>query len=133
MKNESKEKETVAVKPNIDLPEEIIFNYIKNPLYRSIHADGAHGGVGPKGKFVLTLFSERAAIPKQTSYKLTEEGSLGEEDPSKRVTQNGLIREIEITAYMDIEIAISIADWIYKRVGKFEMLQKEHGDDSNES
>jgi hypothetical protein len=104
-----------------EIPRELKFDYLKSPLYRSIHVDGAFGGIGPRPRMAISFYAERSPIPKQITHPLNREtGALEDEDKDKRVVRDAIIREVEFTAYMDLDTAKSLADWIMKKVSKFE-------------
>ena len=64
---------------------EIEFHYLKSNRHAEIKVDGALGGVSPAGESMfISVYTERAAIPKKTVHKWNEDGSLGEVLNEKR-------------------------------------------------
>ena len=57
----------------------VVFDYLKSPQFRTVFAAGMIGGITPDGHIHFSLFNERSAIPRQMVYRLTEQGTLGEE------------------------------------------------------
>lgn len=100
--------------------KKIEFHYIKSPLYRGIHVDGGFGGLTPRGLLHLSLYSERKAIPQITVHAVkesTEKGiRLGDEIREERVEREGIVRELEISLYMDMNAALTLRDWLNSRL-----------------
>ena len=101
------------------------FHYIKGPEYREIPCHGAIGGIAPQKKIFMSLFTERGAIPRMVEYDLErQEGSKvvefneGTATPSHIDTRRGLIRHIEVTTYMDLDVAKRLHDWLGKRIAE---------------
>ena len=63
-----------------------------------------------------TLWSERGAIPTQSVYKVTPEGKLGEEDMSRRVVREAIIREAEVSLLLDVEFARLLRGWLDEKI-----------------
>lgn len=102
-------------------PKQISFHYLKSSSFRTIHVDGAHGGVTPRGDAIhLSLFSERFPIPVQVTNEL-EHGQVGNE--LSRVSREGIVREVEVSAIMSIETAEKVANWLLNKVEDARKLQ----------
>ncbi len=100
-------------------PQEITFHYIKSNHYRVVHADGAWGGITPRGLIQINFYSERQAIARQTVHPLQGE-TLGEEIRERRQSRNGPVREIEVGAIMDLSSARSLRKWLDEKIGELE-------------
>jgi hypothetical protein len=100
------------------MEKEIEFHYLKVTDYRTFHADGAVGGLTPKGGISITFFSERPAIPQSVTQALDESGQLGAE--IRRVGKKGLVRELECGVVMDKETAGRIHEWLGKQLATIE-------------
>jgi hypothetical protein len=98
-------------------PSELSFHYIKGSSFHAVHADGVTGGVTPRGAFHLAFFTERAAIPQETVHELGPEGELGPE--KRRVGKIGIVRELQVDAYMSVDTAESISALIADQVAKY--------------
>ncbi len=48
----------------------IKFNYIKNELYAPTFANGALGGLTPKGELVINFYTEISSIPKSQTHEV---------------------------------------------------------------
>lgn len=90
--------------------EKVSFHYIKSPHYRTIHVDGAHGGLTPHGLFDVAFYAERFPIPTKTVHTISPEGKILDE--VERCSREGIIREIEFNIIMSLETAKAIADFI---------------------
>ncbi len=78
------------------------FHYLKSSEFRSIHVDGAVGGIHPSGRGLhLAMFVERIPVPQQTDYEVNPDGMLGAEIEGSRVAREGIVRELQIDAFMD--------------------------------
>ncbi len=71
----------------------IRFHYIKGQFFRTIHMDGAYGGITPHGYIHAAVYSERRVLPQITEQPINLDGSLGDE----RATQSKehVTRELE--------------------------------------
>jgi hypothetical protein len=94
--------------------QKVPFHYIKNPNYRTIHVDGAHGGLTPHGLLDIAFYAERFPIPTKTVHTVSPEGRIIEE--IERVGRDGIVREIEFNIIMSLETAKAIADFIYNQL-----------------
>ena len=90
-------------------PSEIAIHFIKGTQFRVVHANGAWFGSDPQGNIHLTFYSERSPIPAKVVVKLNDKGELTEEDTSKRVSKEGIIREMEIDIVMSIGAAQALS------------------------
>jgi len=97
-------------------PERVIFEYIKSPLFRVIHADGVVGSPTPSGNLHMAFFSERPAIPKRIAHALNEDKSLGAVVSGETVVREGLIREIDVDVIMSVQVAENLLKWLADRV-----------------
>ena len=96
----------------------IVFDYIKSPQFRSIHADGAIGGITPNGQLHFVLFNERTAIPRQLVHMLKDDGTLGAEIEERRIVREGIVREMDVDVYMPIAAAESLCTWLQEKIAE---------------
>jgi hypothetical protein len=96
----------------------VAFHFIKSNQFRVIRVDGGHGGVTPSGQVQIAFYSERLPIPQKTVHRLTPEGL--EDTPVEVVSREGLVREVEVEAVMDVGTARSVADFLLKRAQEAE-------------
>ncbi|MEX0716854.1 MAG: hypothetical protein WD066_09715 [Planctomycetaceae bacterium] len=105
-----------------NFPESISVDYLKSQGFRVIKVDGVIGGVSPRGELMMSLWNERVPIPQHTAYQVGEGGKIGVEIPADRVGRGGLVREVEFCAFMNLDVAMSIAKWIEKHIDNFRSL-----------
>lgn len=105
----------VSDKPNNGAPNEVVFDYIKTPDYREIHADGAWGGLTPRGYIQMAIYNERLPIPQQTTFEL-KDNQVGNEVKEKRRTRQAIIRNVEVDLIMDLNTAESMRDWLDQHI-----------------
>ncbi len=108
------------------VPEEIEFHFIKGNAFRVIYADGILGGIHPNGRHIhMSLFNERQPIPQRTVHKITVAArnedksislSVGEEVVSKRISREGIVREIEAEVVLDIPTARNLVLWLHRHL-----------------
>ena len=101
-----------------DAPEQegIHFHYIKASYFRVVHADGAHGGLTPRGNIHVNFYSERHPIPKMVVYSVNEDGSVGKEIREERIQRDGPVREVEVGVVMDRAVAKSLVTWLKEKI-----------------
>jgi hypothetical protein len=105
-------------------PREVVFEFIKSIHFRPISVDGAFGGLSPTGRSIhMTLYSERRALPKKTVHPLSLDGKLGEEIREKREVREGIIREMEVDAVMDLPTAIALRKWLTDKIQELATAQ----------
>lgn len=94
------------------LPRFIKFHSIKGPCFRSVQADGAWGSVNPQGNIHLIFFNERAPVPQEVVFNLNPDGTLGDEITNKRVSKDGMVREMEVDVVLSIKAATNVYKWL---------------------
>ena len=95
-------------------PASVEFHYIKSNSFRVVHADGVWGGTTPRGYIAMSLFSERAPIPRKLIHEIMPDGILGQE--TGRESRDGIIREVEVEVKVDLEMAKSLIQWLQGHV-----------------
>ncbi len=100
------------------------FHYIKSPSFRSVHVDGAIGGVTPRGLIHMALFSERPAIPTKTVSDVLDSGRLGEEIRDLREGKSGIAREMEVDLFLGLDTAKEIRIWLDTRIQELEAARE---------
>jgi hypothetical protein len=95
----------------------IKFNYIKTNNYRTYHVDGVFGGLTAHRKIYMELFLERAVTPQSIDVEVRQDGTLGEE--VSRTGKEGLVREIEAGAIMDVSVAEGLRDWLDEKIKQY--------------
>ena len=105
--------------------EPIAFHYIKSNFFRVVHADGAHGGITPRGLVEMNFFSERHPIPKKVVHTLLPTGQMGPEVREERVERDGPVREVDVGVIMDLAAAKSLHAWLAEKIEVLTKLQPE--------
>lgn len=100
-------------------PEELTFHYLKGPDFRTIHVDGAIGGLTPNGFLHIAFYAERAAIPQSTTLKVNPDGSLGDE--LAREGKDGVVRQMETDIIVNENTARNIKVWLDQKLEEFEL------------
>lgn len=98
-------------------------NYQKSPQYRTIHCDGAYGGITSRAFISATLFSERNVIPRITQREvraIKEDGQLSLGPEVFKEGLSGLMRQLEATVVMDINTARDFYVWLGNKVADLE-------------
>jgi hypothetical protein len=106
-------------------PSRVKFDFIKSNFFRVVHADGAFGGIAPHGQIAMTLFSERMAIPQEVVHEVQSDQTLGPEIRSERKTRDAIVREVEVCAYMNIDVARAVRDWLSRHIQTLESLAEQ--------
>lgn len=121
---EQNEKKEV---PSRELPDRVRFHYIKSNYFRIVHVDGAYGGITPGGDISINFYSERNPIPQITAHIIKPDGRLGEEIPEEKITRNGIIREVEVGAVLDLSTAKALITWLQDKIEVIENIQSTKG------
>lgn len=119
-------EETRATDGGNDASGQVAFDYIKNPNFRIVRADGAIGGITPNGHVHFALYSERQPIPRRLVYDLPEDGTLGEPIAEETICRDAIVREMEVDIFMSPDVARSLRDWLNMRLG--ELDQRDNAD-----
>ena len=94
-------------------PSKISFQFVDGKFHRNIHVDGAWGGVTPHGSIFMSVYSETPALPKRVTN--TIQGlKLGKE--TVREGSGDIIREVEATLLMNLDVATVIRDWLSEKI-----------------
>ena len=96
--------------------------YVKSNLFRVIHTDGTIADLSPSGNLTISLFSQRFTIPEEVILSLDEDGNvIGKPSikKEKEDTDKEVIREVDILAVMDIDIARELAVQILAKTDEF--------------
>jgi hypothetical protein len=104
------------------MADNVIFTYQKNPDYRIKYANGAFGGVTPKGEIKFDLFVEYLQNPEETVHSMTPDGLGPEIDRTPE--KPPIVRESQVGIIMSIGEAKSLAAWLMQRVNTYEQRNK---------
>ena len=93
-------------------------HYIKSPNLVELPMHGAYGGVNVQsGQFALSVFSERAPLPKSVEFTESENGEGTEQ---RCESKDGIIRNVTATLYFDINTALNLHDWLDDKIQQFQ-------------
>jgi hypothetical protein len=101
-------------------PSKVKFDYIKSNFFRTARVDGAWAGTNGYLDLILSLYSERSPIPRQTAHVISEDQHLGEEILSERITRDAIVREIEISVSMNLDVAKSLQTLLNTQIAALE-------------
>ena len=96
---------------------EVTFTFMKSNFFRVIHADGAWGGVSPRGDIHITFYNERGAIPDKSIVTLSDSGEVKRE---RNERSSAIVREVEADVIVDLPTAMQLHAWL---TDKIELLQ----------
>lgn len=102
-----------------------------SPNYRSVHADGAYGGITPKGFISISFFSERQAIPRSSVYTFDHEEKTVTKLNDSEDSKDGIIREYDFGAYMNLDTAKQLIELLSHKVNELEIYLKSQDNDAN--
>lgn len=98
--------------------DSVTFHYIKGPDFRTIHIDGAIGGITPSGFLHIAMYCERSAIPRKLTQEIRPDGSLGSIISSEG--KDGVARQMEIDIIVNEATAKSLKLWLDEKLVEFE-------------
>jgi hypothetical protein len=106
-----------------EVPSRLLFHWIKSRFFRVVHADGAFGGISPRGYLHFAFYNERAAIPRLSERDITKGAGDSFVAGPERVTEGreGSVREVEVEIMMDHRTAREFLEWLR---GQLEFLDK---------
>jgi len=99
-------------------------SYIKSASFRVIYADGAYGGVTPRGVIHFAFYNERHPIPRGTKIEVAENDLVIREVVTE--TREGVVREIETSVMMQLQPAKEFYAWLGERISQLEKLLQTH-------
>ncbi len=105
--------------------DKVKFHYEKSHLFRIVHVDGAIGGLTPTLDLFISIYNQRAPIPKVTVQKVSPGGQLGDEVIEERVQKEGVFREVEVGLVMNLNVAKALSQWLIDKIDLAEKTQKQ--------
>jgi hypothetical protein len=101
--------------------KKVKFKFNKTPEYRILFANGAYGGVTPRGNFLLHFFNEYSPVPTSEVIVL---GDKGEVKQAQAIREQGesefgkpvYVRDLVVGISMPADQAVSVANFILERV-----------------
>ncbi len=108
----------------------ITYKYERHPDYRIVYANGAVGGVTPRGEILYDLFIEFVGVPQETVHSVTPDG-LGPEIERKPESPP-FTRQSQIGVVMTPGQAKSLGYWLLNQVESMERKREERGSGGGE-
>jgi len=107
----------------IEKPKKIRFLQNMPEGYKIYPVNGLWGGVSARGDLICHFFLEHIELPKEEVQSVKEDGLLGpvERKPKEELT---MIRDMQVGIVINLEQAVSIANWILQSVKQFEDARK---------
>ena len=102
---------------------ELRFRYLKSHFFRVIHADGAWGGISPRGDIHMSLYNERWAMPDSSRIVLGDGDKVL--SPEEYEMSGEVIRELEADVVVDLDTARRLYVWLGQKIEEFETLIRE--------
>lgn len=107
-----------------DKPE-LKFKYIFDYGYNPVYANGAHGGVSPRGELVMNFYLERMALPESITHEINPNGTIGSETAAEPDDlAHSMVRFIEAGVVMNYQNARELHLWLGERVKEMEALER---------
>lgn len=98
------------------MPDQLLFTVRKSTHFRVIHVDGAQGAISPTGRYIhMALYNERRAMPREQLYGFNPDGTL-QGEPKATEGLDGIFREVEVCAVLDIPVARALHAWLGKHL-----------------
>lgn len=125
------EKDTTNETGSPSNPESNIgIKYMKSHFFRVVHADGAFGGIGPRGDVHMSVYSERYALPDRGTLHPGEIGTLERREEIE--TSGQIVRELECDIVFDYVTAVGLRNWLNDKIKELQNLIKQAQEEQRE-
>jgi hypothetical protein len=124
-------KKKVSHTSSAPLQDKVTFYNKLSPNYRSVHADGAYGGITPRGFVNISFFSERQAIPRSSVYTFNHEEKTVVKLNDSEDSKDGIIREYDFGVYMNLDTAKKLIELLTLKVNELEIYLKSQDNDAD--
>ena len=98
-------------------------HFIESRLCRTVYVNGAHGGPTSNGLLQVALYNERLPTPNNITRQYREDGRLGEEVVEKREVFDGIIREVEVNAFISPDLVRPLGEWLIRQADILDGLE----------
>lgn len=105
-----------------EILSKVRIRFIRSNLCRTIQMDGAWGGVTPQGLIHMAIFNERWDAPTESTVAISPDGRSLPEIPDE--VEARVIREIEANVFMSLVTAVSLRDWLNRKIADLEEGRK---------
>jgi hypothetical protein len=120
---EMSEKDTTQEGRDPSNKHEVPVKYVKSNFFRVIHADGAWGGISPRGDIHMSFYNERGALPDSGVITVGDEGKIVK--PEAVQSSGSLVREIECDVVFDLVTAVGFRKWLDNKISEMNQLIKQ--------
>lgn len=104
---------------------ELKFKYIFDYGYNPVYANGAHGGVSPRGELVMNFYLERMALPESITHEINPNGTIGSETAAEPDDlAHSMVRFIEAGVVMNYQNAKELHLWLGERIKEMEAVER---------
>jgi hypothetical protein len=107
----------------------IEFKYVFPDDYNPSYANGAVGGITPKGELIINYYVERPPLPYSVTHALDANGTIGEQlekDPNKGF--HVMVRVVTSGVILNHTAAREIHEWLGKHLEVLEAAKEEKDD-----
>lgn len=94
--------------------------YVKSNNFRVVFAEGAYGGISPRGRISFAFYNERQALPRSSELRILPDGSASE-TTTEQVSD--IVRELEVEMVMDLAEAEEFSKWLAEKVALLRAVQ----------
>jgi hypothetical protein len=105
----------VAKMAEEDKNQKLRFVYKDSPAYRTVHVQGAYGGLTPTGQIFAGVYSERTDYPESSVLEIDPTGHVVGKEQYSGVSTT-YVREVEVGLLMSLDTAKSFHSWLAERI-----------------
>lgn len=98
---------------------EIEARYTRSSAARTIHVDGAYGGLTGSANIHMAIYNEHRSVSEFVVVRLNTDGTVSE-TPNDPKAGRQVIREVEADLILDAVVARAIRDWLSARLEELE-------------
>jgi hypothetical protein len=104
---------------------EFKFKYIFSYDYNPVYANGAHGGVTPRGELVVNFYQERQPLPNSITHELNPNGTIGREvDVEPDDLNKSLVRFVANGVVLNHQTAREIHYWLGEKIKELDAIEQ---------
>ena len=99
-------------------PQKVKFLFRKAEDYKVIYANGAFGGITPRGDILFHFFFEHRDLPEEDEMKVEEGRIIQDEAKTINLADLKMIRDTKVGIIMSPNQAGSLAKWLESKVAE---------------
>lgn len=107
-----------------DKPQ-LTYKYVFNHNYNPVYANGAYGGVSPRGEIVINFYLERQPLPNAVTHEINPNGTIGRDvaiEPDD--FKSSLVRFVEAGVVFNLDTARNFHGWLGERIRELEAMEQ---------